>query len=95
MGRLIAEIADRYADRIVIFDAPPLLPTTESRVLASHMGQVVLVVEADQTPHAALKQAMTSLETCPIVMTVLNKSAASELGSYYGYGYHGSEESRA
>jgi receptor protein-tyrosine kinase len=89
MERLVAEMANRYADRILIFDAPPLLPTTESRVLATHMGQIVLVVEADKTTHGALKQALATLEACPIVMTTLNKAARSDVGSYYGYRGYG------
>jgi protein-tyrosine kinase len=45
MIRLLDEMASRYPDRIIIFDSPPLLMTTESRVLATHMGQVVVVVK--------------------------------------------------
>jgi receptor protein-tyrosine kinase len=82
---LVEELASRYADRILVFDAPPLLPSTESRVLASHMGQIVLVVEADQTQRSTLTQALTTLESCPVVMTLLNKVVTSEVGSYYGY----------
>ncbi len=89
MERLIADVANRYADRIVIFDAPPLLPTTESRVLAAHMGQIVVVVEADRTSHSALKQALATIESCPIVMTMLNKATRSDVGSYYGYRGYG------
>jgi exopolysaccharide/PEP-CTERM locus tyrosine autokinase len=44
MSNLLDDIARRYPDRIVIFDSPPLLMTTEAKVLASHMGQVVMVV---------------------------------------------------
>ncbi len=92
MVRLIAEIANRYSDRLVIFDAPPLLPTTESRVLATHVGQIVVVVEADKTTHNALRQALATIEACPVVMTMLNKSARSEVGSYYGYRGYGYAE---
>ncbi len=46
MVQMLDEMASRYPDRIIIFDSPPLLMTTESRVLAGHMGQVVLVVQA-------------------------------------------------
>ncbi|HEV7915191.1 MAG TPA: XrtA-associated tyrosine autokinase, partial [Albitalea sp.] len=38
MSRLLDDMATRYADRILVFDAPPLLPSTESRVLATRMG---------------------------------------------------------
>lgn len=85
MNRLVEELATRYADRIVLFDAPPLLPSTESRVLASHMGQIVLVVQAGRTPVSAVTQAMTALEDCPVVMTLLNKVVGTENTPYFGY----------
>jgi len=85
MSRLVDELATRYPDRILIFDAPPLLPSTESRVLATHMGQVMLVVEAERTPQASVTQALTTIEACPVVLTVLNKVPHSRLGAYYGY----------
>lgn len=85
MNRLLEELSTRYADRIVVFDAPPLLPSTESRALATFMGQVVVVVEADRTPHKSLTQAMSTIETCPVVLPLLNKVTQSEVGTYYGY----------
>ena len=84
MNRLLDELADRYSDRIVVFDAPPLLPSTESRVLATHMGQIVMVVEADNTPVKTLTRGMATLEGCPVVLPLLNKTSRSEVGFYYG-----------
>ena len=85
MVRLVDELASRYPDRILVFDAPPLLSSTESRVLAMHMGQIVLVVEANRTKQAAVTQALATIEDCPVVMTVLNKTERSDSRSYYGY----------
>lgn len=85
MTRLLDELASRYSDRILVFDAPPLLPSTESRVLASHMGQVVVVVEAERTPYQTVVSAMSTLEACPVVLPLLNKTSRPEVGSYYGY----------
>jgi len=87
MTQLLEQMAHRYADRIIVFDSPPLLVTTESRVLAAHMGQVVLVVEAERTTHAHVRQALAAIEPCPIRMMVLNKSRDRSVGGYYGYGY--------
>lgn len=96
MIRLVDELATRYPDRIVIFDAPPLLATTESRVLARHMGQIVMVVEAERTTHAALQDAMDTIKACPVVSTVLNKMRQSEMGAYYGgYYYRASRSAQA
>jgi len=88
MARLLADLSSRHPDRIVVFDSPPLLATTESRVLATHMGQVVLVVEAERTTHGALQAALSTVESCPAVTTLLNKAPESKAASYYGaYAY--------
>jgi protein-tyrosine kinase len=83
MGRLIEDLASRYPDRIIVFDSPPLLATTESRVLAAHMGQIVLVVRADNTSRGAVEESVKMLEQCPVVATVLNGASESEVGTYY------------
>jgi len=85
MLSLLREIASRYPDRIVIFDSPPLLATTEARVLAANMGQIVMVVAADATSQHAVNQALTTVEGCEIVMMVLNKASRTDVGAYYGY----------
>ncbi|MDY0073674.1 MAG: XrtA-associated tyrosine autokinase [Thauera sp.] len=87
MTRLLEQMASRYPDRIIIFDSPPLLVTTESRVLATHMGQIVVVVESERTSHGTLRQALATIETCPIKLMVLNKSRGKSRGGYGGYGY--------
>jgi receptor protein-tyrosine kinase len=74
MSNLVEEIANRYPDRIVIFDSPPLLLTSESRVLASHMGQIVLVVEAQTTTQHAVKEALSQLEGIDNVNLIYNKT---------------------
>jgi exopolysaccharide/PEP-CTERM locus tyrosine autokinase len=91
MSRLLDEMATRYSDRILIFDAPPLLLSTESRALASQVGQVLLIVEADRTTQSAVTSALGMIESCPVVMTVLNKTDPSQSGGgYYGqYGEYG------
>lgn len=87
MNQLLEQIAHRYPDRVILFDSPPLLVTTEARVLATHMGQVVLVVEAERTTHASVKQALATIESCPVKLMVLNKSRHAGPGAYYGHGY--------
>lgn len=87
MNRLLEDMASRYSDRVIIFDSPPLIPTTEARVLATHMGQIVMVVEAGRTTNGVLKQALGTIEACPIKLMVLNKARDGGPGGYYGYGY--------
>jgi exopolysaccharide/PEP-CTERM locus tyrosine autokinase len=87
MNKLLAEMVQRYSDRIIIFDSPPLLVTTEARVLAAHMGQVVMVVKAESTSHSEVKHAVAALEVCPVKMVVLNQTTGHFDGHGYGYGY--------
>lgn len=91
MDRLIIEVATRYPDRLVLFDSPPILATSEASVLASHMGQIVMVVESEKTPKSALREALSRIEgACDVISIVLNKSAQPTAGDYYGYyGYGG------
>jgi len=74
MGLLLKELVQRYEDRIIIFDSPPLLLTSEARVLASQMGQIVLVVEAEKTSQQTVKEALRQIESCEIVNLVYNKA---------------------
>lgn len=91
MTRLLDEMGRRYPDRIIIFDSPPLLLTTEARVLATHMGQVVMVVQAEKTLQADVQSALATIESCPLRLLLLNRAQALAEGGYgYGYGYgHG------
>jgi exopolysaccharide/PEP-CTERM locus tyrosine autokinase len=74
MGLLLKEIVQRYEDRIIIFDSPPLLQTSEARVLANQMGQIVLVVEAEKTTQQTVTEALRQIETCEIVTLIYNKA---------------------
>jgi len=88
MSRLLDEIAHSSQDRIVIVDSPPLLATTEARALASHMGQLIMVVRAESALQSQVKAAVATVESCPIKTLVLNGATSPGQGVYgYGYGY--------
>ncbi len=93
MRRLAQELSQRYADRVVIFDTPPLLAASQASVLARLMGQIVLVVEADRTPQHIVQDALSHLDSTEVVGLVLNKTSqrrATDYYGYYGYGSYGS-----
>lgn len=85
MEALLSSLAESDPTRVVIFDTPPLLLANEAKVLASRVGQVLLVVEASTTPRSAVGHSLAALEDCPVVMSVLNKAHQSAVP--YGYGY--------
>ncbi len=84
MSVLLDNIASRYPDRIVIFDSPPLLLTSEASVLASRMGQVVMVIEAETTTQRDVREALRRLENGPRVDLICNKARAFG-ADYQGY----------
>lgn len=83
MERVVEALASRYSDRILVFDTPPLLGASEPAVLATHMGQIIVVVEAGRTTRKLLGNALATVESCPVVMTILNKTSGSEVGYHY------------
>lgn len=74
MGLLLKELVHRYEDRIIIFDSPPLLLTSEARVLASQMGQIVLVVEGEKTSQQTVRETLRQIESCEVINLVYNKA---------------------
>jgi protein-tyrosine kinase len=87
METTVAALGQRDQQRIVLFDSPPLLQTTESYALAQVAGQVVVVVRAEFTPQPVLLDALKILEGHPGVSLVLNQSVKTANSSYYYYGY--------
>jgi protein-tyrosine kinase len=82
---LLTELSERYADRLVIFDAPPVLVSSGTRHLATRVGQVIMVVHADEADARTVSQAFEAVEACPIVSSVLNRSSLPDAGVYDYY----------
>jgi exopolysaccharide/PEP-CTERM locus tyrosine autokinase len=87
MQRLLDELALRYPDRVVLFDSPPLLATSEAGTLAQQMGQICLVVESGVTPQYLVKEALAHLGDTDNVSLILNKVKPDLFTGTYGYGY--------
>jgi len=85
MASLADELARRYDDRVVLFDSPPILLSSGALALAEHVGQVLLVVEAEKTPLEAVRRAQEQLEHAALTGTILNKARSG--GNHQGYGY--------
>ena len=87
MRSLLGDLAERYPDRIVVFDSPPLLAASEAGALASQVGQIIVVVEAGKTSEATLKRALGRIDASNVTGLLLNKVEATPLEySYDAYG---------
>jgi protein-tyrosine kinase len=87
--RAIIERLSSKANRIILFDSPPALAASPASVLAYHVGQVLLIVRADKTAEAELRDAVLLLGGCEEIQLLLNGARfapnARRFGSYYGY----------
>jgi Mrp family chromosome partitioning ATPase len=76
--------------RIIIFDSPPVLMASHATVLAGLVGRALVVVRADQTTEADLREAIGLLQGCDIGL-ILNGAGIAvtgrKFGSYDGYGH--------
>jgi len=70
--------------RIILIDSPPALAASPAAVLASHCGQCLVVVRADETSEADLKETIELLSGCRHVSLVLNSTAFSIGGRRFG-----------
>jgi protein-tyrosine kinase len=88
MGEVVRQMVERDQRRIVLFDSSPILLTSEARALTTHVGHVVVVVAAGQTPQQALRDAVEMIGTGHRVSLVLNQAELSgATGYYYGHKY--------
>ena len=87
MAQVLQRLETRDPRRIVLIDSPPILLSSEARVLLNIMGQVVFVVRAGVTPKAAVLEALNQIDEGRYVGLILNQSEAAQASAYYGYGY--------
>ena len=86
LAKLIA--GDRR--RIILFDSPPALMASHATVLAGLVGRALVVVRADQTTEADLREAIGLLQGCEISLMLNGAGLAvtgRKFGSYDGYGH--------
>jgi capsular exopolysaccharide synthesis family protein len=82
--QLVAELKNRYPNRIVIFDMPPLLPCDDMMAFSPYVDAVMLVVSEGGTLKDELVRSCELLANSNMIGTVLNKSKTEGPGySYY------------
>jgi Mrp family chromosome partitioning ATPase len=76
--------------RIILFDSPPALMASHATVLAGLVGRALVVVRADETTEADLRETISLLAGCEISL-ILNGAGLAvtgrKFGSYDGYGH--------
>jgi len=75
MKALINEIKNRYDDRLIVFDAPPVLEKADALILSQLVGGVILVVEQGRTQKKQVTKALGLLKNANLLGVVLNNKA--------------------
>lgn len=89
MGQIATRLA-RHPRRLVLFDCPPLLASSEARALKQIPGQVLIVTRAGRTSRQALLDAIALIDKSKLHGLVLNEAHAPSGDGYYtNYGYSG------
>ncbi len=83
MEQLVVELRERYPERFVLFDLPPVLVGDDVLAFSPNLDAVLVVVEDERTRDDELKRAMELLDGVEVLGTVLNRSAESV--KHYGY----------
>ncbi|MBD3586616.1 polysaccharide biosynthesis tyrosine autokinase [Salinimonas sp. HHU 13199] len=96
MHETVDEFANRYPDRIVIIDTPPLIGITESAILANFAGQAVVVTEEGRSKLSDIRLSVERLNPDMAIGFVVNKVVNKDANDpgYYGY-YYGQEQETA
>ncbi len=74
MKALIQEMRERYPDRVVLFDTPPILESADALAFSKLVDGILFVVEAERTRRDEVKRAMELLHGRPVLGMVLNKA---------------------
>jgi protein-tyrosine kinase len=74
MIALLKEMKERYPERFIIFDAPPVLTSADPLVLANQVDGILLVVEAEKTTREDVLKVLEMMQDKPFIGTVFNKS---------------------
>jgi Mrp family chromosome partitioning ATPase len=80
--KLFREIKQRYANRIVIYDVPPVLATDDALSFVPQVDAVLLVIGEGRTRREDLLRCLELLRDTPILGTVLNGSRGERSAEY-------------
>ena len=83
MKKLINEMKNRYADRYIIFDSPPVINYADTLILSHYVDGVILVIEYGKTKADLIEKTIHLLKNVNVIGTVLNKAPVTPKSWYF------------
>ena len=74
MAEMIRELRNRYRDRLIVFDVPPVLSGADTLALSSYMDATIMIVEECRTRRSDMQRSLDLLRQANLIGVVLNKS---------------------
>jgi protein-tyrosine kinase len=88
MFNLVQEVKNRYDNRYIIIDSPPLLPVTDSTILSSLVDHIILVVRASMTQKEAVYEAISKVKDKEKILGIVLNCCESNISNYLYYSYY-------
>jgi Mrp family chromosome partitioning ATPase len=90
MKDFVAEIKNRYSDRFVIFDSPPVLPFAESGLLAHLVDAILFVVREKGVSSENVHESLETIKGTEVLGFIYNDALIHRLDDRYKYyrGYY-------
>lgn len=89
MKEFVKEIKNRYPDRFIIIDTPPVLAFAETRSLGAIVDGVLLVVREGQATSESVTEAKNAFDSKKLIGAVYNDATMANLAGHYHYYYYG------
>lgn len=82
-GNLIRDLRERYSDRIVIFDLPPVLAADDVMTVLPRIDCVLMVVGSGASTQSEVEESMNRVSKANLLGVVLNKDESPVQNAYY------------
>jgi len=89
MRDFIVEIKNRYPERFIIIDTPPLLPFAETRSLGALVDGVLFVIREGQVTPENIQESMNTIDSSKLIGAVYNEATQANLDGHYHYYRYG------
>lgn len=80
---LMSELRERYTDRVIVVDLPPVLAVDDVLAILPRVDCVLMVVGNGASTRKEIEEAMNRLSRFPLLGVVLNKDDAPSGSDYY------------
>ncbi len=89
MADIRTALSKRFAQSIVLFDAPPVLAASEPASMVAHADHLIMLVAAGQAGRHQVEEALAEVASCPSISLLFNRSPQWERPLSYPYYYYG------